>query len=195
MRLPEKRFLNTGQGKIARSDAVTVGKLAALATVFAAALTLFSGALSTGQLREQNCIARIDSQEAKLRDKAALLQGNLAEMIAVAAVPTADPDRTKYHFAVQKVMRSGYELTAYTGTTKLGLQALRVADAARRGLTITTAKEREQVIQENGQIFYDWPLYFSEILDDYERRRKGCAVSLISQFISWPAQTPAVPSP
>lgn len=195
MRLPEKRSLNTGQGKIAKSDAVTVGKLAALATVLAAALTLFSGALSTGQLREQNCIARIDSQEAKLRDRAALLQGNLAEMIAVAAVPAADPDRTKYHLAVKNVMRSGYELTAYTGTTKLGLQALRVAEAARRGLTVTNEEERDQAIRENGHIFYDWPLYFSEILDDYESRRQACAVSLISQFISWPAQTPAAPTP
>lgn len=194
MRLPEKRLLKTERGMIARSDAVTVGTLAALATMFAAALTVFSGALSTGQLREQNCIARIDSQEAKLRDKAALLQGNIAEMIAVAAVPAADPERTNYHAAVKKVMRSGYELTAYTGTTKLGLQALRVADAARRGLTVTNQEEKDQAIRENGDIFYDWPLYFSEILDDYENRRQACAVSLISQFISWPAQTPTVPA-
>lgn len=193
MRLPEKRLISSERRAIARSDTVTVGKLAALATVFAAALALFSSALSTGQLREQNCIARIDSQEAKLREKASLLQGNLAEMIAVASAP--EPNWLKYSAAVQQVMRSAYEMTAYTGTSELGLQALRVAEAARRGLSVFTEEDREKAIREEEDTFYDWPLYYSNILDDFERRREDCAAPLISQLINSPSQKPTAPAP
>lgn len=193
MRLPEKRFINSERGLIARSDTVTVGKLAAVATVLAAALALFSSGLSTGQLREQNCIARIDSQEAKLREKASLLQGSLAEMIAVASTP--EPNRLKYSAAVQQVMKSAYEMTAYTGTSELGLQALRVAEAARRGLSVFTEDDRKKAMREEENTFYDWPLYYSNILDDFEKKREACAAPLFSQLINSPSRTPTAPAP
>lgn len=193
MRLPNRAPpAKPEKGRFATTDVVKVGLIAAFASVLAAALTLFSSLLSTEQLREQHCIARIDSQESKLRDKAAELQGNIAGLIAVASAP--DLDRLKYHTAVEKVMRSAYEMTAYTGATELGLQALLIAQAVHRGLSITTEEQREQAIQLNGKTFHDWPLLYSLILDDYEKKRTGCAGPLTSRVIDLTAQKPTAPA-
>ena len=106
MQLPRRQLKKHTKEKLRPSDGISAAKIAALATMVAAGLTLLSGTLSTRQAREQSCIARIDSQESKLREKAADLLGGLGEMIAVAS--QTDQDRSRYNTAIQRVMKQSY---------------------------------------------------------------------------------------
>lgn len=193
MQLPRRQLKKHTKEKLRPSDGISAAKIAALATMVAAGLTLLSGTLSTRQAREQSCIARIDSQESKLREKAADLLGGLGEMIAVAS--QTDQDRSRYNTAIQRVMKQSYELTAYTGPTVFGLQALKIAQAAQRGYSVVTEKDRTEAIKKNGTTFYDWPLLYSDVLEAYERQRKDCSNWFFSSSTNQPAQTPTAPAP
>ncbi len=193
MRLPRRQLKKYVKEKLRPSDGVSAAKIAGLATLVAAGLTLMSGTISTHQAREQSCIARIDSQELKLREKAADLLGGLGELIAVAS--QTDQDRSRYNTAIQRVMKQSYELTAYTGPTAFGLQALKIAQAAQRGYSVVTEADRTEAVKQNGTTFYDWPKLYSDVLKAYESQRKDCSNWFFSSSKNQPARTPRAPAP
>lgn len=154
------------------SDALAGAIIAAAATLAVAGLTVISGRLSSDQAREQSCIARIDSQEAIFRKKAATVLGSLGEMLGAAA--TSEGDRTAYNVAAQKVIKASYELTAYTGPTKLGLNALKIAEATIRAVSVETEEQKQAAIVKTGSTYGDWPDLYVEVLNSYEHKRELC---------------------
>jgi len=161
---PKKRFQV--------SDVITGAAIAAIATLAVAGLSVMSGRITTNQAREQSCISRIDSQEAIFREKAATMLGSLGDMIGVAAA--SGEDRTAYNNAAQRVLKTSYELTAYTGPTKLGLNALNIADSAKRAISVHTEEQKEAAKKETGSTFADWPALYAEVLKSYEHKRELC---------------------
>ncbi|MGN7901467.1 hypothetical protein ACTJJT_01165 [Pseudomonas sp. 22373] len=161
---PKKRFQV--------SDVISAAVIAALATLAVAGLSVISGKITTNQAREQSCISRIDSQEAIFREKAAILLGSLGDMIGVATA--TQEDRTAYNSAAQRVIKASYELTAYTGATKLGVNVLKIAASAKRAMSVKTEEQKQQAHEETGSTFADWPALYDEVLSDYEHKRELC---------------------
>lgn len=93
-------------------------------------------------------------------------------MIGVATA-TQD-DRSAYNSAAQRVIRTSYELTAYTGPTKLGVNVLKVADSAKRAMSVTTEEQKQEALVKTGSTFADWPALYDEVLNDYEQKRELC---------------------
>lgn len=165
----QSNFRNDSSGSGSGISPMLVALIAALSGVFGSAITAYTTQNATSKSATQVCVARIDDQEQRLREKAAVFLGNLGRLIS------SSPEITiKEHAKLMSdTAGSGYELAAYspqellTNTSRLIMYFY----------ATTTPENKKDLAESEANAFAkmkEWPINYLKAMQDFDERRSKC---------------------
>ncbi|EJZ58473.1 hypothetical protein I1A_002801 [Pseudomonas fluorescens R124] len=153
------------------NEAILIAVIASLVTGIGAGLTFYSSYLTTRQASAQSCIQRLDQQEVRIREKAAIFLGNLSDQFGRGADASVKNDEM-ISLSV-KTMRSALEFSAYA-PTEMGISAIKVASAIRDTLIVDSNEEIIAAVDKLNTTAQEWPKQYYQLMDDFQRSRLDC---------------------
>jgi len=158
-----------GSGSTSGISPMLVALIAALSGVFGSAVTAYTTQNATSKSATQVCVARIDDQEQRLREKASVFLGNLGRLIS------SSPEVTIKENAklMSDTAGSGYELAAYSPQELLNNTSLLITYYY--ATTIPQDKKDFVEAAANSKAkMTEWPALYQKAMQDFDRRRSEC---------------------
>lgn len=145
--------------------------IAAIAAVSGAGLSAYASLVSSKQAKIESCVKRFDIQETKIREKAAVLLGEIGNFVGASA--KADKDVAPMYESGTRVIKSAFELTAHT-PLELSYVSLHIAWVINMALTADTAEEKNEAIAAAGTALKEWPKQYDELMAKFQQNRAKC---------------------